>query len=204
MILRDPIEKFLTSMSAPELDKRIVGHKGYGLIQLIHGHGKGKTTAALGQAIRALGAGKKVAIIYFDKGGETHYNERHILDELDGMTYWPTGRDRIDPETGRFDFSITDLDRSEARRGLNLAASALAGAFDLVILDEINSTLNLGMLELSDVLTTIDGKSKTTELILTGRNPHEELLARAHLITESKLDRHYFYSGVPAREGLDF
>lgn len=192
-------------MTAPQLDERIKGRVGYGLVQLIHGNGKGKTTAALGQAIRCAGAGKRTMIIYFDKGGTSHYSERKIIEAIPNVSYIATGRDRIDPVTNKFDFSINDVDRAEATRGLVEAQRALtSGEFDLVVLDEINSTTNLGMLSVGDVLNVIDGKGENVELILTGRNPAPEFLERAHLITEMKLERHYFYSGVPAREGLDF
>ncbi len=190
---------------APRLDERIKGRKGYGLLQLIHGHGKGKTTAALGQAIRCAGAGKNVLIVYFDKGGVSHYSERIILDQIDGIDYVATGRDRIDPVTNRFDFSITEEDRVEAARGLDVAKAALAsGTYDLVVLDEIHSTQNLGMLTVSAVMDALAAKAEATEVILTGRNPAQAFLDAAHLITEMRLERHYFYSGVPAREGLDY
>ena len=188
-----------------QCDERIKGREGYGLIQLIHGHGKGKTTAALGQAIRCAGAGKRVLIVYFDKGGTTHYSERAIIDQIDAIDYVATGRDRIDPVTGRFDFSIIDVDRTEAARGIASAKEAMAsGEYDLVILDEINSTQDLGMLSVDDVLGAIVAKTDSTEVILTGRNPAPEFVALAHLVTEMRLERHYFYSGVPAREGLDY
>ncbi len=190
---------------APKLDERIKGRKGYGLIQLIHGHGKGKTTAALGQAVRCAGAGKRALIVYFDKGGTTHYSERAILDQIEGIDYVATGRDRIDPVTNRFDFSIADEDKVEAARGIEVAKAAMmSGMYDLVVLDEINSTQNLGMLTVEAVLDALSSKADTTEVIMTGRNPAQEFLDAAHLITEMQLDRHYFYSGVPAREGLDF
>ena len=189
----------------PKLDDRIKGRKGYGLIQLIHGHGKGKTTAALGQAIRCAGAGKRVLIVYFDKGGTTHYSERAMIDQIHAIDYVATGRDRIDPVTGRFDFSITDEDKTEAARGIACAKEGLeSGVYDLVVLDEINSTQNLGMLSVKSVLDALKNKAEMTEVIMTGRNPAQEFLDAAHLITEMRLERHYFYSGVPAREGLDF
>ncbi len=189
----------------PALDERIKGRVGYGLVQLIHGNGKGKTTAALGQAIRCVGAGKQAMIVYFDKGGATHYSERKIIETIPGLSYQATGRDRIDPKTGRFDFSITDEDRVEAARGLEIAAQALISEeFDLVVLDEINSTVQLGMLDEQAVLNVLDRKRDTVEVILTGRNPSAALLGRAHLITEMRLERHYYYSGVTAREGLDY
>ncbi len=195
----------MTDSSKPILDERIKGRQGYGLIQLIHGHGKGKTTAALGQAVRCVGAGKKVMIVYFDKGGTSHYSERCIIDQIDGIDYVATGRDRIDPVTNRFDFSINDTDRSEAERGIDLAKKAMmSGEYDLVILDEINSTQNLGMLSADSVLDAIQSKSENVEVILTGRNPAQEFLDAAHLVTEMQLQRHYFYSGVQARAGLDF
>lgn len=188
-----------------QCDERIKGRKGYGLIQLIHGHGKGKTTAALGQAIRCAGAGRRVLIVYFDKGGTTHYSERAIIDQIDAIDYVATGRDRIDPVTGRFDFSIIDEDRTEAARGIASAKEAMmSGGYDLVILDEINSTQNLGMLSVETVIDALNTKTDSTEVILTGRNPAPEFIALAHLVTEMCLERHYFYSGVPAREGLDY
>jgi cob(I)alamin adenosyltransferase len=181
------------------------GREGYGLIQVFTGNGKGKTTAGLGEAIRAVGAGRKVGIVYFDKGGTSHYNERRVLDEFRGrIDYVATGRDRIDPKTGRFDFAIQEIDRTEARRGLEEARKMFKGGYDVVILDEINSTTDLGMLKVEDLLELLKKKPDRLELVMTGRNAPEAFLERADLVTEMKLRKHYFYSGVPAREGLDF
>jgi cob(I)alamin adenosyltransferase len=189
-------------MTPQGLDERIKGRQGFGLIQVFTGNGKGKTTAALGEAIRAVGAGKKVSIVFFDKGG-THYAERRVLARL-GIEVIATGRDRIDPVSGRFDFSIQEVDKAEAKRGLAVAHEMFEAGLDLVILDEINSTTDLGMLAVPDVLALLDEKPEMTELILTGRNAPEAFLGRAHLITEMNLRKHYFYSGVKAREGLDY
>lgn len=189
----------------PKLDERIKGRKGYGLISVLHGNGKGKTTSAIGSAIRCAGSGRRVAIIFFDKGGNDHYSERAILDQIDNIDYWATGRDRIDKVTGKFDFSITKFDKTEAKRGLDLVKRALLSkTYDLVILDEINSTQNLDIIDLEPVLAVIDQKPDKVEMIITGRNPHQEILKRAHLISQVTLERHYFYSGVPAREGIDY
>ncbi len=193
------------SRRAHPFDERIRGHEGYGLIQLIHGTGKGKTTAALGQAIRCAGSGRRVAIIYFDKGGSDHYHERKILDRIPEIDYFATGRDRIDPKSDRFDFSIQELDKIEAERGLEIARKCVtSGKHDLVIFDEINSTIDLGMIPIERALDVIDKKLRAVELILTGRNAHPELIERAHLVTKANLERHYFYSGIRARDGLDF
>lgn len=190
------------------LDTRITGHTGYGLLSVFTGDGRGKTTAALGTAVRALGAGKRVAIVYFDKGGDAHYSERRLLDDLASrypLEYHVTGRDRIDPKTGRFDFSVLDVDKVEARRGLAIARDLFKrAARDLVILDEINPTVSLGMLDEQAVLDVLAHKPATMELILTGRNAPASFLNLAHLATEMKLQKHYFYSGVKAREGVDY
>lgn len=186
------------------VDERIKDHKGLGLVHVTTGNGKGKTTAALGTAIRALGAGKKVGIVYFDKGGDTHYSERKVLDQLDGVEYIATGRDRIDPETGRFDFSIQEIDKQEAQRGLEEVKMMFETGYDLIIMDEINSTTALGMLREEEVLTVLKEKPAHTELILTGRDAPESFIQQAHLMTEMRLRKHYFYSGVEAREGIDY
>ena len=182
----------------------IKGRQGYGLIQVVTGNGKGKTTAALGQAIRAVGAGKRVGIVYFDKGGNDHYFERKVLEGLEGVDYVATGRDRIDPVSSRFDFSIQDTDRAEAERGLKEVSRMFDEGYDLVVMDEINSTTDLGMVSVESVLEVLKQKPETTELIMTGRNAPEAFVELAHLVTEMKLKKHYFYSGVKAREGLDY
>ncbi len=178
----------------------------FGLIQLFTGDGKGKTTAALGTAIRSIGAGKRVAWVAFDKGGETHYSERALIrDRLPEMDFFVTGLDRIDPVTNKFRFGVTDEDRREGERGLAIVRDLFEKQkHDLIVLDEINSTTALGIIDEQVVLDVIAHKPKATELILTGRNATDSLLARADLITEMKLVRHYFYQGVTAREGLDY
>lgn len=187
----------------PELDASIQGREGFGLIQVFTGNGKGKTTAALGEAMRAASVGKRVGIVFFDKGGD-HYSERLLLDTIPNIEYIATGRDRIDAVTGRFDFSVVELDKTEARRGLDVVEAFLTAEYDLVIADELNSCVSLNMLTVEEVLATIEQKPPQTELVLTGRNAPEALVQKAHLVTEMRLIKHYFYSGVPAREGLDY
>lgn len=180
--------------------------KSQGLIQVYTGNGKGKTTASLGTAIRAVAEGMKVAIVYFDKGG-THYAERKILEsrfkgEID---FFSTGLDRIDPKTGRFRFGVMQEDKDEAERGLALVQKIfLENNHQLVILDEINTTVTLGMLEEKKVLAIIKQKPEVTELILTGRTAPESFRELADLLSEVTLVKHYFYQGVPARSGIDF
>jgi cob(I)alamin adenosyltransferase len=177
-----------------------------GQIQIYTGDGKGKTTAALGLAVRAVGAGKKVAIVYFDKGGD-HYSERKVLIEkfADQIDFHATGQDRIDPDTGRFRFGVESEDISEAKAGLELAQKILLAAkHDLVILDEINTVVSLGMLESKLVEDLLRSKPVQIELVLTGRGAPQAFRDLADLVTDMGLVDHYYYRGVMAREGIDY
>ena len=179
------------------------GAQAWGKIQLYTGKGKGKTTAALGTALRAHAQGKKVAFVYFDKGGN-HYSEAKILDDL-GIEYHRTGLDRIHPETGKFRFGVKDEDRAEGKRGLEKVDELIRrGDLDLLVLDEINISTSLGILEERDVLSIIGQKPEQLEIIMTGRDAPQSFLDKADLVTEMSLVKHYFYEGSPAREGLDY
>lgn len=177
-----------------------------GLIQVFTGNGKGKTTAALGTALRAVAKGWKVAFVYFDKGG-SHYSEREVLASRFGdlVSVFPTGLDRIDPITGKFRFGVTDEDKVEGERGLEIVRELFRnGEHQLVVLDEINSTADLGILEVERVLSVLKQKPEEVELILTGRNCPQSFLDLADLVSDVQLVKHYFYHGVKAREGLDY
>lgn len=178
----------------------------WGLIQVFTGNGKGKTTAALGTAFRAVAKGKKVAIVAFDKGGEVHYSERGIIRErLPEIEYFSCGLDRIDQKTNVFRFGVTDEDRREGERGLSIVRDLfLNPKHDLIILDEINSSSELKIVDEAAVLAILDLKPPTTELILTGRNAPKSFIDRADLVTDMTLVKHYFYHGQIAREGIDY
>lgn len=171
------------------------------MIQIYTGKGKGKTTAGLGLAIRAFGQGLKVAIIYFDKGGED-YGERNVLKKL-GVDFFPTGLNRRNDD-GTFRFSITNEDSKEAQRGLQLALELLEKNYDLLVLDEINSTVALNMLSVEQVIDFIKRIPAKTEVVLTGRNVPEEIMNTADLITEMKPIKHYLEKGIQARRGIEF
>ncbi len=183
----------------------------WGMLQVYTGNGKGKTTAALGTALRAFAKGKHVAIVYFDKGG-THYSERGLLDWLKeqsfpgggSFTYLATGLDRIDPESGRFRFGVTDEDRREADRGVAAAKTFLVDGYDVVVLDEFISSLGLEMISEADGRAVIDSKPKNVECICTGRNAPAWLIEKADLVTDMTIVKHYFYHGEAARDGLDY
>jgi len=173
---------------------------GYGLIQIITGDGKGKTTAALGQVVRAVGAGKRVAVLFFDKGGE-QYSERAALDRF-GVDWWAFGRDRRSAD-GKFDFTITEQDLEQSLYGLYVL-SDLYDQYDLLVLDEFNIVVSTGQLPLDLALFALELKTANCELIITGRNAPQEFLDRADLISEIQNKKHYLSSGVSAREGLDY
>ena len=173
------------------------------------GEGKGKTTACIGLALRALGAGMKVHFVQFDKGFDgqnEHYSERHILRQLANLRLDPTGCERIQPD-GHFRFGVTPEDRSEARRALDLARGAIGqGQADLIILDEILSAQQYHLISEQDVLELIAfwRQEPKCELVLSGRTKLDSVLAQADLVTEMRKVKHYYDEGLLARRGIDF
>jgi cob(I)alamin adenosyltransferase len=170
-----------------------------GLIQVYTGNGKGKTTAALGLAFRAAGRELMVCMIQFMKGGGP-YGEHLAAPRLAPfLTIIQTGRegwvnrDNPDPEDTRL-----------AHEALALAKQALTGGkYDLVILDEINGAIGFGLITVDEVLLLLEAKPSDVELVLTGRNAHERIMAAADLVTEMREVKHYYKAGVPARTGIE-
>jgi cob(I)alamin adenosyltransferase len=183
--------------------------KNEGQLQVYTGDGKGKTTAAVGLCVRAAGAGFKVAFIQFDKGseGEDFYSERNILRKISEIEVHPTGKIRMMP-SGQFRFSNSPPDFAEAARGLALAIKIIESKkFKVVVCDEILSCLLTTLLTEADVLKLIDVyeiNGKSGDLILTGRSLPEAIKAKADLVTEMKMIKHYFNKGLPARKGIEF
>jgi len=166
-----------------------------GYIHVYTGDGKGKTTAALGLVLRALGAGMSVCVVQFIKNMD--YHEIRTLDDL-GVTVLQFGLGCfiIDKPTAE--------DREIAGRGLNHVRKLFAeDRLDLLVLDEINVAMQLGLLEPADVLEVVRAKPTGLELVCTGRGAPPELLAVADLVTEMVNVRHYYDSGVPARDGIE-
>ena len=170
-----------------------------GLVQVFTGRGKGKTTAALGTALRALGQGLKVHIISFMKG-DYPYGEYATLQYLPSVTVAKFGRiDFVDPE------NVLDIDREEAKKALEAAREATgSGKYDLVILDEVNIAAAWGLLALDDVIELIRGKPSNVELILTGRYAAPELIEVADLVTEMTEVKHPYQQGIKARCGFEY
>jgi len=169
--------------------------KGY--VQIYTGDGKGKTTAALGLALRAAGAGLRVYIGQFMKTGA--YSEVHALKRLsDRVTIEQYG-------TGRFIKGAPEIEDIEAaRRGLERAKAAMgSGRYGLVILDEANVALHFGLFPVGELINLIAAKPDGVELVITGRGASPEVIDRADLVTEMKSIKHYFDKKVPARKGIE-
>jgi cob(I)alamin adenosyltransferase len=173
-----------------------------GLVIVYTGKGKGKTTAALGMALRAIGYDYKVCMIQFIKGS-WHYGEM-------------TSSKRLEPEfeltaVGKGFVGIMD-DKSPIEDHKKIADEALAIAkekitsekYNIVILDEINYAVNLGLVKIGDVLKLIQTKPANVNLVLTGNHVRDEIVELADLVTEMREIKHPFKSGIRAKKGIDF
>jgi len=170
-------------------------HEGY--FQVYTGEGKGKTTAALGLALRASGRGLPVYIGQFMKGQD--YGELHALPLLKSITHEQYG----DPGWV-YKGKITTAQIASAREGLEKARQALfSGAYRIVILDEINMAVWFELISLEDALDLIDKRPPHVELIFTGRRADPAFIDKADLVTEMREVKHYYSKGVPARQGIE-
>lgn len=170
-----------------------------GLMQVYTGDGKGKTTAALGLALRAVGHGWRVTMFQFMKG-DKGYGEIGAAELLPGFTIVQCGRcefvDLAHPAA---------VDKEMAAAGWARAQEALtSGRYDLVILDEINVALSCGLLPLAEVLAGLSRRDTHCEVVLTGRYAPEGLLAAADLVTEMREVKHPYAAGLAAREGVEY
>ncbi|MBR6713462.1 MAG: cob(I)yrinic acid a,c-diamide adenosyltransferase [Selenomonadaceae bacterium] len=167
-----------------------------GLIIVHTGDGKGKTTAALGLAIRAFGAGLKVLILQFIKG-QRRSGELEALNAL-GIEVRQLGLGFITQDN-------FDEQRQSARTALELAQEEiLSGKWDLIVLDEINYAVKFGLLDAADVLGLIKIRPPQMHLVFTGRDALAELIDAADLVTEMKLIKHPFQKGIAAQAGIEF
>lgn len=168
-----------------------------GFIHLYTGNGKGKTTAALGLALRAAGAGKSVFIAQFVKG--MVYSEMHALKQIPEITLRQYGRDCF------IIHQPTREDIDAARKGFDEVAEIINhGKYDVVILDEICIALYYHLIGIEEVLKILSTKPEEMELILTGRYAPPELFEVASLVTEMTEIKHYYQKGIEARKGFEF
>lgn len=168
-----------------------------GLVQIYTGDGKGKTTAAVGLAVRASGAGLRTIVLHFMKGAP--HGEDRALRRLPRITVRHCGR-------GCF------IRRAPARADIACAGRALAaahracssGRYDIVILDEVNVALRLGLIGLDGVTALIAARPRGVELVLTGRGCPRRLYRHADLVTEMRSVKHPFARGIAARQGIEY
>ena len=168
------------------------------MIQVYTGNGKGKTTAAFGLALRAVGAGMKVFIAQFAKGQE--YAEiLAVRDFLPSVTLKQYGLDC-------FIVNIpTQADIEMARKGLEEVSAAISsGEYNIVILDEANIAVFYNLFTSAELVDVVKRKPDTLEIIITGRYASPEILEAADLVTEMKEVKHYYTQGVQARTGIEY
>jgi len=169
-----------------------------GYIHVYTGNGKGKTTAALGLAVRAAGSGLHVYIIQFMKG--RRYSELDALEKIKNITVFQSGRDEF---VSKKHPEQIDIDLAE--KGLNQARAILQkGDHDVVILDEINVALDFKLISLKDVLKLLEMKPTHVELVLTGRYAHQDIMKRADLVSEILEIKHPYQQGITSRKGIDW
>lgn len=176
----------------------------HGYIQIYTGNGKGKTTASLGLAMRALGRNWKVLVIMFTKGGD-NYGELTSFKNLskdisDNLTIEQAGLDRIVYASNK-----SHDDEKEIKRGWEIAKKAIQGnEYQLIVLDEINIAIDLKILDVDEVVEVLKNKPRAMEIVMTGRNAHKKAIEIAHLVSEIKPIKHYWDTGISARKGIEF
>ncbi len=172
-----------------------------GLIHLYYGEGKGKTTAAMGLALRAAGCGKRVLIVQFLKGRPS--GEVELLQSLPGITLL-RGK-----ELKKFSWEMSEEEKQGALRLDNelmetAFQKARQGECDLLVLDEALGACGCGLLGEEALLAFLRGKPKELEVVLTGRGPGSEMLELADYATEMRKEKHPYDQGVQARRGVEF
>ena len=173
-----------------------------GLVVVYTGRGKGKTTAALGIALRAVGHNKKICMIQFIKG-TWHYGETNSSKRLEPeFEVVVVGKGFV----GIIDDKYTIQEHEKiAKEAIRISREKiLSKKYDIVILDEINYAINLGLVELEEVIDLIKLKPPNLDLVLTGNHVKEEIVNLADLVTEMKEIKHPFKQGIKAKKGIDF
>ena len=170
-------------------------HKGF--IHVYTGNGKGKTTAALGLALRAAGAGKKIFIAQFVKG--MPYSELNMFEKIQEINNRQFGTDCFIVN------QPTEQDIELAKNGLNETAAIIkSGKYDMIILDEACIAVYYKLFTSKELIKVVLSKPSTVEIIITGRYASEDLIEIADVVTEMKEIKHYYTRGVEARKGIEF
>ncbi len=168
------------------------------LVLVNTGHGKGKSTAAFGTAIRAIARGWPVGVIQFIKSGSWRTGEEKMLQQL-GADWWALG--------DGFSWESTDLDESQARAHAawqHTKEALTVGQHRLLVLDEITYPMNWGWIDTAEVVGAICDRHETTSVVCTGREAPEPLIEIADTVTEMRSVKHAFERGIRARRGIDY
>jgi len=175
-----------------------------GYIQIYTGNGKGKTTASLGLAMRALGRNWKVLVIMFTKGGD-NYGELNSFRNLspdiqNNLTIEQAGLNRI-----IYAHNKNEDDEKEIKRGWEIAKKAIQNnEYQLIILDEINIAIDMKIIDIDEVVEVLKNKPDSMEIVMTGRNAHKKAIEIAHLVSRIEPVKHYWDKGIVARQGIEF
>ncbi len=172
-----------------------------GLIIVHTGPGKGKTTAALGLAMRAVGSGLRVLMVQFIKGS-WHYGELDAAEMLgkDRFTIRPMGHGFV-----KLGGEIDPKDRRAAEEAWAFAREKIfSGEYDMIILDEINYAISYGLIPVGPVVEALKQKPEMVHVILTGRNAHAEIVEAADLVTEMREVKHPYQKGIEAQRGIEY
>ena len=172
-----------------------------GLVSIFTGHGKGKTSAAIGTAVRAAGHGLRVYMVFMMKANETFdHGEFKVLKALSNVTIETFGqrgwakKENVQPEH-----------REQAKKALDAAVRTMhSGDYDVIILDEVNGAITSSLVNIEDVVNLVENKPQCVELVLTGRNANPRLVQMADLVSEVLMIKHPFSEGIRARKGIDY
>lgn len=172
-----------------------------GLVQIYTGEGKGKTTAAIGQGIRAAGNGLRVYMVQFLKSGQT--GELKTIKELENFKLFRFERPR------GFFWTLNEAQKLELRSDIDLAMKFVAEVIennycDLLILDEVLGCISNKLIELEQLLAIISRKPESMEIVMTGRNAPDELISIADYVSEIRAIKHPFSEGISARKGIEY
>jgi cob(I)alamin adenosyltransferase len=186
------------TVEPPRAHENTATHRASSLVMVNTGHGKGKTTAAMGVVLRSLARGWKVSVMQFMKSGKWHSGEAELLEGL-GAT-WRIGGDG-------FTWIVDDLERSKAlaqHAWEQVVADIASGGFDLILLDEITYPMNYGWIDTAEVLRALRDRPEQVNVLLTGRDAPEEIIAIADTVTEMHKVKHAYDAGIRAKKGIDY
>ncbi len=177
-----------------------MSEENFGLIHIYCGDGKGKTTAGMGLCARAAGSGRRVLIFQFMKDNSS--GERKILKLSENISF------QDGPEQEKFSFCLTAEEKEERKAYYEqqfraVTQKAVEEQYDLLFLDELIYAIGAGLLDEAPVLDFLKSKPRRLEVILTGQNPDQELIAAADYVSEIRKIKHPFDRGIPARKGIE-